>query len=230
MRIIGRFSDAVARLLFPPKCIFCGKALNINVDVEICEDCSRQIPFVDDTDIRSNRFWSRKNWFDGLICVCHYSGIVKESIIRYKFYEKASYYRAFGKILADRVKKATKYDKFDIIISVPLHKSRERIRGYNQSFLISKVLSRELGLKECSNLLIRERNTESQRLFDRKGRMINLKDAFRVCDEAAIRSKKVLLVDDVMTTGSTLDECSRVLKKAGAVRVVGAVIATGRKY
>lgn len=198
--------------------------------MEICPGCSQEIQFTNEGDVRSSRFWSRKNWYDGLICVCNYNGIVKDSIIRYKFYNRSSYYRTFGKILADRIRKTTKYNEFDMLISVPLHRNRERSRGYNQSLLISKVLSRELGLKEGSNLLIRVRDTGSQSALDRKGRVVNLKGAFRVCDEDAVRNRKILLVDDVMTTGSTIDECSRALKKAGAAKVVGVVIATGRKY
>ena len=227
---IERFLNTFVRLLFPPKCIFCGKVLNINVDIEICVDCLKEVSFIDDTDIKSRKFWSRKNWYDGVICVYQYNSIVKRSIIRYKFYNRSSYYRTFGKILADRIRKAVKLSEFDLIMSVPLHKNKERKRGYNQSLLISKVLSKELGLRESSKLLIRLKDTGSQSLLDRKGRLDNLRGAFKVCSEDAVRNKKILLVDDVMTTGSTIDECSKVLKKAGAVKVVAAVIATGRKY
>lgn len=227
---LGTVLDYAAKVLFPPKCIFCGKVLNIDADVEICADCLKKISFIDDMDIKSGKFWSQKNWYDGVICVCQYNSIVKSSIIRYKFYNRSSYYRTFGKILADRVRKTVKLSEFDLIISVPLHRSRESKRGYNQSRLISKVLSRELGLKESSNLLVRIRDTSSQSLLDRKDRLDNLRGAFKVRNEDAVRNKRILLVDDVMTTGATINECSKVLKKAGAVKVVAAVIATGRKY
>jgi len=227
---IERFLNTVVRLLFPPKCIFCGKVLNINVDLEICADCLKEVSFIDDMDIRSGKFWSQKNWYDGVICVYQYNSVVKRSIIRYKFYNRSSYYRTFGKILADRIRKTVKIGEFDLIISVPLHKNRERKRGYNQSLLISKVLSKELGLREASSLLIRLKDTGSQSLLNRKDRLENLKGAFKVCSEDAVRNKNILLVADVMNTGSTIDECSKVLKKAGAAKVVAAVIATGRKY
>jgi len=227
---IERLLNTIVRLLFPPKCIFCGKVLSINVDVEICADCLKKVTFIDDMDLKSRKFWSHKNWYDGIICVYQYNSVVKGSIVRYKFYNRSSYYRTFGKILADRVKKTIKISDFDLIISVPLHRNKERKRGYNQSLLISKVLSKELGLRESSSLLIRLKDTGSQSLLNRKDRLDNLRGAFKVRSEDAVRNKNILLVDDVMTTGSTIDECSKVLKKAGAAKVVAAVIATGRKY
>lgn len=148
--------------------------------------------------------------------------------MRYKFFGKLSYYRTFAGLLTDKVNKMTNFNNFDIIISVPLHVNKEKIRGYNQSLLISKELSKRLGVPEYSRLLSRVRDTGSQSLLPKDKRYYNVKDAFKVCKTELIKDKTVLLVDDIMTTGNTIDECSRVLKAAGAKAVVGAVIATGR--
>jgi ComF family protein len=119
--------------------------------------------------------------------------------------------------------------KFDTIISVPLHRQRELNRGYNQSRLISGALSRKLGLPDNSKLLQRVRNTQSQSLLAREERSLNLVDAFAVVDTSGVKGKNILLVDDIMTTGYTLNECAKALKAAGARTVVGAVVASGRK-
>lgn len=220
-------SNAI-KLIFPPKCIFCNDVLSINSDIDICRSCFNKISFIDGIINGNNTRQSNSGCCDYIICVCRYSGIIKDSLIRYKFFGKLSYYRTFARLLADKVNKMTNFNNFDIIISVPLHVNKEKIRGYNQSLLISKELSKRLGVPEYSRLLSRVRDTGSQSLLPKGKRYYNVKDAFKVCKTELIKGKTVLLVDDIMTTGNTIDECSRVLKAAGAKAVVGAVIATGR--
>lgn len=214
-------------IIFPPKCIFCGKIVAISDNMEICEDCYKQIPFF----TRSSLVWNTSACCDDIICVSEYTGIIKKALIRYKFYGKSSYYRAFSKLLENEVKNMTNCRIFDIIVSVPLHKLRELERGYNQAHLISKSLSRAINIKEESKALIRAKNTNVQSLISSKsGRQNNVKDAFKVRYPHRVAGKSVLLVDDIMTTGYTIDECSRALKDAGAKKVVAAVIASGRKF
>jgi ComF family protein len=96
--------------------------------------------------------------------------------------------------------------------------------------LISKALSRELNLPECSKFVVRQTNTKAQSLLDKKDRRHNISAAFAVRAPDRIKGRSILLVDDIMTTGSTLEECGRMLKQAGAVRIMALVVATGRKY
>lgn len=119
--------------------------------------------------------------------------------------------------------------KFDIIISVPLYKEKERVRGYNQSQLISRILSRETGIAENSGLLLKVRDTGRQSLLNRKERSLNIKDAFQLTNKDRVKGKTVLLVDDILTTGYTVNECSRILKEAGAKWVTAAVVASGKR-
>lgn len=116
-----------------------------------------------------------------------------------------------------------------MIVSVPLHPKREQSRGYNQSYLIARELGRELGIKNEPRLLARVKNTHSQSLLKRDERLENIKDAFRITDTSRVEGKAIFLVDDILTTGATLNECSRVLKGAGAKKIVAAVIASGRR-
>lgn len=217
----------LANLLFPPKCIFCNKILDINAEIYICKDCFTHITFKEDTSLK----WGKgHDYYDGVVCVCEYKGIIKDALLRFKFSNKPAYYRTFAGLLGKKIKEMTEWQKFDIIISVPLHPVRERTRGYNQSHLISRALSRELSIKDESRLLSRVKNTDSQSLLQRYDRLINVKDAFKVNDTSKIEGRAILLIDDVLTTGTTLNECSKVLKQAGAKKIVAAVIASGRRF
>ncbi len=114
--------------------------------------------------------------------------------------------------------------RFDLVIPVPLHPTRKRERGFNQAELLAQLLSARAGLV-MNNALERIRYTTTQTAFDRAERMENLRDAFRLRKKAHVRGLRVLLIDDVLTTGSTLSECARVLKAAGAISVHAATAA-----
>jgi ComF family protein len=118
-------------------------------------------------------------------------------------------------------------DAKPLLIPVPLHKSRRRSRGFNQSELIARAAAKRLPqrLEVACGALVRQRDTVSQVGLTREERIANVRDAFRVADAARVRGRDVVLVDDVMTTGTTLSECARVLKKAGAKRVWAATVA-----
>ena len=229
--LIGDFMVNLLAFIFPPRCIFCGTLLSPSVNLEVCGSCYEKIPFLSDDASGVFNQTLLNSCCDDIICVCEYSGIIKESLKRFKFYNKASYHRTFARLLADKVKKMTKSRNFDIIVSVPLYKDKERARGYNQARLISKLLSRYTGMKEHSQLLSRVRDTGSQSLIHaRDQRYKNIKDAFKVNDIDGVKGKSLIIVDDILTTGFTIGECSRVLKEAGAREIVAAVIASGRKF
>jgi len=107
---------------------------------------------------------------------------------------------------------------FDIVVPVPLHPARERERGFNQAAVLADLLSARISVPNNA-VLQRIRYTTTQTAFDRAERMENLHNAFRLRKKSDVRDSRVLLVDDVLTTGSTLSECARVLKKAGAISV-----------
>ena len=107
----------------------------------------------------------------------------------------------------------------DMIVPVPLHRARQRERGFNQSRLLARHLSRWTQVPLMDRVLVRSRSTEAQAGLSRKQRRRNIQGAFRVADRGSIRERAVLLVDDVFTTGATLNECARMLRKQGAQRV-----------
>ena len=114
--------------------------------------------------------------------------------------------------------------RFDLVVPVPLHPTRERERGFNQATLLAELLARQAAMP-LSAALERIRYTITQTAYDRAERMENLHDAFRLRKNMNVRELHVLLIDDVLTTGSTLSECARVLKEAGAISVYAATAA-----
>lgn len=212
-------------LLFPPKCIFCNEILDIKNEEFICDKCPSKIPFFNkEIAIRTGDF------YDGVICTFSYKGIVRDAIIRYKFHNKISYCRVFARFLKDKIKESDNLPNIDLILSVPLHKKKEQIRGYNQAHLIANELSKLLEIEEQPHILKRTKNTKTQSLLPKYKRQSNVKEAFVVIDSSQIIGKNILLIDDIITTGSTLNECSRVLKEAGAKNIFVAVLATGRNF
>lgn len=115
-------------------------------------------------------------------------------------------------------------DRPDIVVPVPLHRRRLIWRGFNQSTELARAISRQLGAKVRNKALVRTRHTPPQTRLDRAGRLANIKDAF-AANTDLVRDKRVLLVDDVFTTGATLRECARTLKRAGASHVDVLVLA-----
>ncbi|MDF2523851.1 MAG: phosphoribosyltransferase [Clostridiales bacterium] len=222
--------EILMNILFPPKCIVCKKLLSPMIELSICEDCYREITFLGSDRISAFDLDVDTNYCDEVLCVCEYSEAVKEMITKFKFSNKPSYYRVLGKFLAKKIKEMTNYDKFDIIISVPLSKEKFNKRGYNQSQLIASKVSKEICIPEKSKLLSRVRDTGSQSLLAKRDRCLNVRNAFRVTDMNAVSGKSIILIDDVLTTGNTVNECSRVLKEAGAMEVMVAVIASGRTH
>jgi len=118
-------------------------------------------------------------------------------------------------------------DAVPLVIAVPLHQSKRGARGFNQSELIARAALKHLPkrLELASGVLVRKRATVSQVGLTREERVENMRDAFRVEDRQRVQGRTVIVVDDVMTTGTTLSECARVLKKAGAEKVLAATVA-----
>lgn len=201
--------------------------LGYESSLHICSVCFNSLPFARETLVTLSQGGSES--CDGAISVFRYTGKVKDALIRFKFYNKPGYYRTYARLIASRIIKLIDIDQVDMVMGVPLHRQKEFARGYNQAYLISKALGRELGLHEGSRCLRRIRSTSAQSLLDRCERHQNVRDAFCVTAPEKVKGKSIILVDDIMTTGSTLEECCRMLKEAGAVKVTAVVVATGRK-
>ena len=198
-------SDCEKKLprIIPPVCIKCSKPIRYDSPDSICPDC----------DLYDKSFEMSKSPF-------LYEGIIKDAIYSFKYYNKPYFYKLFGSLLLSFMTDIN-YTDFDYIASVPLHKSKMRTRGYNQSELIAKYLSDKL-LIPYANVLKRTKKTTKQSNQSKEERRKNMKAAFAVKSSAKyenIKNSSVLLVDDVYTTGSTADECSKVLLNYGVSKV-----------
>lgn len=221
-----KFFESVISLIFPQRCPFCGAPAPVGE--RVCKSCAQELPLVpENTCPHCGEPWNK--------CVCtgnfafvrcaapfYYRDTVKQAIYRFKFFGRQGCAPVFALYAAKAVANTYRNIKFDCVTGVPLTKTELRLRGYNQSELFGRSLAKELHLK-YKELLIKPHDVPPQRKQKRTDRLKNVLGAF--CASRSMSGECVLLVDDIMTTGATLNECAKALKKAGAGKVYCAVIA-----
>jgi competence protein ComFC len=189
--------------ILPPFCAKCSEPFSGAIDQEFtCANCSH-----------------RALEFDASVSAYRSRGVVRVVMLKFKYGGDLHLRHPLGRWLIkaladDRIRNRT----FDAIVPVPLHPTRRRERGFNQAELLARIVSAEIGVR-IQPALERIRYTTTQTAFDRTERLENLRDAFRLRKNFSVQDSRVLLVDDVLTTGSTLSECARILRKAGAQSV-----------
>jgi ComF family protein len=185
-----------------------------------CDRCVESLPFT----LNGGR--QDGDYYDFCISPLYYKGVVRKSILRFKFRGAAGYANAYGRILADCIREHSDVG-YDIISWVPLSSKRERSRGYDQAMLLALATALELD-DVAAETLKKPHDVQAQsELGDRAERSANISGAYEVVDPELIEGKCVLLIDDIVTTGSTLSECASVLLSAGAERVICAALARG---
>lgn len=218
-----KWLDALLDLLFPPKCPFCGKLLSSRAQL-LCDTCQRQLPWTDPTSQDLN-----PEFTEGCVAPLFYRDNVRESIHRYKFGGRSAYCAVYGQLMAQAVQDAWPDVCFDMVTWVPLSRRRKRKRGYDQAMLLAQVLSETLSLP-LKETLVKTRHTPAQSgQTDARARKMNVFNAYEASPSAPLNGKTLLLCDDVVTTGSTLEECARLLRTAGAEQVYAVTLARGKK-
>ena len=207
-------------LIYPEKCTFCHQRLHGKTRY-ICEDCVRNLPY---TNLdASQAFYDVSRCYSLL----YYENEVKESLHRYKFYGLELY----APIYAGMMNASFRIDLMgiDLISWVPLHRTRKRSRGYDQAELIARELSRLSGFP-CERLLKKTVNIAPQSSIKGgiKERKENISNVYAPVNRLQIEGKRILIVDDIVTTGATLGECASVLKKNGAAEIQAITVARGR--
>ena len=203
-------------IFFPPKCVLCKKVLEAE-ETDLCKDCRENLPEYPSHKIKLSFL---AQW-TGL---WYYKENVRESILRYKFYGRRSYAVSYGRLLAMKLQKDG-WDDADLITWVPISRLRKRIRGYDQSELLARAVAEELGLTLVPTLR-KIRHTKPQSTMGNAAhRRANILGAFTVIDPALVRKQRILLLDDILTTGATASECARMLLTAGAKEVKLATLA-----
>ena len=204
-------------LFFPPRCAFCHDFLETSHE-GVCAHCRTGLPFAQNGGRQHFPF------IPACVSPLNYEGNVRESLLRYKFGGATGYAKVYGQLVSETVRTELP-GAYDIITWVPLSRKRLRERGYDQARLLAKATAKALGMP-LTPTLYKQRNTQPQSgTGDAAKRSANITGAYRMKKGADVTGKRVLLIDDIVTTGSTLLECARVLGKAGAEQVVCATVA-----
>jgi len=220
MQTIKTIAKNFVNLLYPMHCYGCNKPLEAANEYHACDFCIASIkqnvmpPF--EAGIRDTKIYS----------ACLYEGTLKELIHKFKYRAKTALSKILSKFMIDYIKENPILMDIDMITVVPLHKKRLREREFNQSLLLASPISKEFGIP-TENMLEKIRQTKYQNELLRNERLKNLKDAFCIRNKSDVQEKKILLIDDVITTGATLSECSKTLLIGGAKSVTCLTLARG---
>jgi ComF family protein len=234
--------EALLDLIYPPRCIFCTEIIPFQEERGICKRCRNTLPFIEgkvcqkcgkpiqDSDHRTTCFDCIKNShvYDRGWAVFAYEGMVKDAIYRFKYGGHKEYGKYLGKLMAEKIKYQISEEGFDLIIPIPIHKRRKKERGYNQAEELAKSISSELGIPMDPFILARVKETSPQSGLSIVQRQNNIKKAFKIDDTINLHQMKILLIDDIYTTGTTINYCADLLKERGAKKVFFLSLSIGR--
>lgn len=213
--------DRLLDLVYPTRCVFCRRFLPPGRP-SICESCAASMPRTEDGGRR------RGDYFAECVSALYYENDVREAFHRYKFNGAQAYAPVFGELTAACIYEYLE-GEYDILSWVPLDRGRRRGRGYDQAELLARDVGRRLRRDVTPTLRKRRGVRPQSKTGDPASRKANIAGAYQVIDPEAISGKKILLIDDLVTTGSTLSECARTLLLAGADQVRCATFASTRQ-
>ncbi|HPM28861.1 MAG TPA: phosphoribosyltransferase family protein [Chryseolinea sp.] len=212
------FTD-FASLFFPNHCLACNGALVKGEEI-VCTSCISEMPQTDYHLYRENALKARLAIRIPIVHAVAFFKFAKSSRVQHllhalKYKNHPEIGVMLGKVYGTRLRDTELSSKFDLILPVPLHESRKRKRGYNQSSKFAEGLSEKLDIPYSDSLLTRARNTQTQTRKTRFNRWQNVSDVFLIKDVNGIKGKRILLVDDIITTGSTIEACGQTLINNG---------------
>ena len=197
-------------LVFPPKCVLCGEILGKD-ETDICRICRVESPGCPKNNLKFP-------FLDSWAAVWYYEGNIRKSLHRYKFRRARHYAPVYGRLLA--MKLLTEYPEgFDLLTWVPVSRLRKFTRGYDQVELLAKAVGAELEMEPVRLLEKFRHNRPQSSVFGDAKRRANVLGVYRAVKHADLEDKRVLLLDDIVTTGATAGECARVLLTGGAKEV-----------
>ena len=209
--------------MYPTICGICEK---INKD-GLCPKCNlelkkqAEVNILQKEEIEENI--KKEKYFEELMYIFKYEGQVRKLILDYKFNEKSYLYKTFVNFLLKNEKIFENIKKYDKIIPVPISKKRNKERGYNQSMLIAEEIANKTNLELVNNCLIKTKNIIEQSKLNKEDRQQNIQGVYSLQNERLITNKKILLVDDIYTTGSTVNECCKILQQANP-KTIGVLV------
>ena len=194
--------------IFVPSCGVCGKI----GEGYLCKNCGKVLErYVECDDNFANL---REDIEKKKLHIFQYKEIVRKLIIQYKFNNKSYLYKTFCEFIVKNKKAFDFIKSYDIIIPVPMHNKKRALRGYNQSELIAKELAKKMKIKIFTDVLIKTKNNKVQSSLNKEDRKNNVKDVYKLVNKEKIYNKKVLIFDDIYTTGATIEACKREILKA----------------
>ena len=232
----------ILELIFPEKyiCFICedyGKDIKGNlcsicreelvfITQNSCSICGRKIESEKSIEniIKCKECIKRPHYYFKSVSPLSYERDIKMAIYNFKYNDRQHMYRLFGRLMVESILE-NDLEHVDIVVPVPLYKDREKKRGFNQAALLAKYISNYLKLELDIKNLRRDKHTNAQNKLDRSQRKRNISGVFGLRDNQAFINKRVLLIDDIYTTGSTVDECSRILLENGATQVFVSTLA-----
>lgn len=217
---VKRITNAFLNFIFPGVCFHCGIQVS-EQEVLICDTCWKMIPRNTHHTISSgDKALTRKKYFSFVAWRFGYNDDVRELIHFFKFNNYSFLHERLGFEMSHTLLNVKELSTADALVPVPLHRTRMRERGYNQSLLLANTLSENTGIPVI-NALVRIKNNPPQYLIkDKAEKERNVMGVFAVKNKEDIKNKRIILVDDIFTTGATSNECGKVLKQAGAKEVM----------
>lgn len=205
-------------LFFPPRCAFC-RTVGVH---GVCQNCEKTLPRTPEPLCKDTSFG---------VCAAPllYEGVVRESLLRFKFHGVQGAAEGYGALLAQCVAEELG-GEFDLVTWVPVSRERERERGYDQAFLLARETAKHWDTKPVRLLRKTRDNAAQSGLSSAAERQGNVLGVYKAENTEMLKNACVLLIDDILTTGSTLGECVRVLKEAGAKSVVCAALARRQNH
>jgi ComF family protein len=224
---LTRFIHDLAGLIYPVKCLICSGWQTSSRTHLLCEDCLREIACRPLPETDGGQHGAANN--DGLdlaFAGWHYDAAMQQIIHTTKYRYRASLGRILGEMLAERVRASVAAEMSGaVLVPVPLHRRRERKRGFNQSLVLARALAKSWHLEVMPRALRRTRFTQPQARLRAAERLQNVEGAFAPARGLHLETPTVFLVDDVLTTGATMNACAAALKAAGASKVIGIALA-----
>lgn len=205
--------------LYPRKCVYCDEKIN---ERYTCGKCLNIIEYYHE---KVNIYANNEIGCNKIISAIPYDGFMKENVLKYKFSGLKYFAPAFAEILTLKLKRHN--IDFDLIVAVPISSNRLKERGYNQSGLMAKYISKFTKINYQEDILVKIKNNLRQSELNLNERKENVRDAYSIKNIDIVKNKRVILIDDIYTTGATINECARMLKLAGAQEVIGLTLMYG---
>ena len=221
--------ETAITFIYPAQCKVCEEHLVLDSFAYICYSCWKKVEYIEPnwceicgiphTENLCDTCATKPPRYDKLRTIAAYKSTLQNAIHLFKFEKRMSLRKPLSQLIVDNIPNDLNIADYDYVLPVPIHKKRLRERGFNQSMLLLQGIAKVKGINILSNIIVRSKNTSPQSSLDREARQTNIIGAFDLKNKDTIRSKKILVFDDVYTTGATIREVVNVLWDADPIEI-----------